>query len=479
MKRREFLMKSSCAAVGPLAVSLSGERLSVTAAQQSTPRATGGPLSVHPENPRYFTDGSGRAVYLAGSHVWNNLVDMGPGDPPPRFDFDAYLDFLSKYGHNFIRLWAWEHSTWDTSANGRWGKKTPHSVAPHPWRRTGPDRALDGQPKFDLTKFNPEYFQRLRSRVMAAGKRGIYVSVMLFEGWGVQFAPAAWDGHPFNSANNTSGINGDANTDGKGLEIHSLANPAITRIQQAYVKKAIDTVNDLDNVLYEISNENHPPSTKWQYHMIRFIKTYEKTKPKQHPVGMTFQYRGGRNRTLLDSPADWISPNHEGGYRDDPPPADGSKVVISDTDHLWGIGGNQAWVWKSFTRGLNPIFMDPYDGVVLAKRFDPQWEPVRRAMGYTLRLAKRANLAAMTPRGDLTSTKYCLADPGREYLVYAPDGGKATVNLAAATSEMTVEWFDPTTGKPIEADKTSGGARRQFTAPFEGHAVLRIATVAR
>lgn len=35
----------------------------------------------------------------------------------------------------------------------------------------------------------------------------------------------------------------------------------------------------MDNVLYEISNENHPPSTKWQYHMIRFIKEYEKSKP--------------------------------------------------------------------------------------------------------------------------------------------------------------------------------------------------------
>ena len=36
-----------------------------------------GPLRVHPENPRYFTDGSGRAVYLTGSHVWNNWQDQG------------------------------------------------------------------------------------------------------------------------------------------------------------------------------------------------------------------------------------------------------------------------------------------------------------------------------------------------------------------------------------------------------------------
>jgi hypothetical protein len=302
---------------------------------------------------------------------------------------------------------------------------------------------------------------------------------MLFEGWGLQFAPGAWSGHPLNVANNTAGIGGDTNKDGSGLEIHTLANPAITRIQEAYVKKVVDTVNDLDNVLYEISNENHPPSTEWQYHMIRFIKTYEKTKPKQHPVGMTFQYRGGKNQTLLDSPADWISPNPEGGYRDDPPTSDGSKIVISDTDHLWGIGGNQAWVWKSFTRGLNPIFMDPYDGLVLAKRFDPQWEPLRRAMGDTLRLANRMNLAAMTPRKDLTSTKYCLAEPGREYLVYAPDGGQIIVDLSAAKANLSVKWINPKDGKAIEGGKTTGGARRQFTAPFEGHAVLHLEAMTR
>ena len=103
--------------------------------------------------------------------------------------------------------------------------------------------------------------------------------------------------------------------------------------------KVTDTVNDFDNVLYEISNEDHPPPTEWQYHIIRFIKEYEKTKPEQHPVGMTFQHRGGSNQTLSDSPADWISPNREGRYRDNPPAADGRKVIVTDTDHLWVIGG--------------------------------------------------------------------------------------------------------------------------------------------
>jgi len=436
-----------------------------------------GPLRVHPKNPRYFTDGSGKAILLTGSHTWNNLVDMGPTDPPPPFDFTACLDWMKRLNHNFIRMWTWELVTWDTTANNpAYRKDKIHTVAPLPWARTGPGKASDGKPKFDLEKFNKKYFDRLRSRAVTAGKHGIYVSIMLFEGWGLQHVANGWKGHPFHKDNNINEINGDLNKDGKGLEIHTLANRDITALQEAYVRRVIDAVNDLDNVLYEISNENHPPSTPWQYHMINYIHDYEKGKPKQHPVGMTFQYRGGKNSTLFEGPADWISPNPEGGYRDNPPAADGRKVILSDTDHLWGIGGNQAWVWKSFLRGHNPIFMDPYEGVVLGKRFDSKFEPVRRSMGYALRLANRMNLAAMVPRNDLASTSYCLGNPGNEYLVYLPDGGTVDVDLSDVAGRLSVEWINPTDGKSTEGGSTRGGVSRSFNAPFPGDAVLCLKT---
>ena len=51
-------------------------------------RDVAGPLVVSPRNPRYFSpssgDGAGRAVYLTGSHIWNNFHDgMGPGADGP------------------------------------------------------------------------------------------------------------------------------------------------------------------------------------------------------------------------------------------------------------------------------------------------------------------------------------------------------------------------------------------------------------
>ena len=228
--------------------------LLLPAANPAAPAATG-PLRVHPDNPRYFTDGARtsrgtlRAVYLTGSHTWPNLIDRGPQDPPPPFDFDWYLDLLSRHGHNFIRLWgrhvAWYHD---------YGDGRVLFAAPLAWPRTGPGMALDGKPKFDLQKFEESYFQRLRSRVTAARDRGIYVSVMLFGG--IYECRGGWTGNPFNAQNNVNGIDGDPDRDGQGLETQTLQVPAVTRLQEAYLRKVIETVNDLDNVLYEISNES-------------------------------------------------------------------------------------------------------------------------------------------------------------------------------------------------------------------------------
>jgi hypothetical protein len=425
-----------------------------------------GTLRVSETNPRYFTDNSGKAVYLTGSHTWNNLVDMGPGEAPEAFDFTGYLEWMKKYNHNFMRLWTWELLNWDTQANREEAAKV-HSAAPQPWMRTGPGDALDGKPKFDLKKMNPRYFERLKHRVKQASENGMYVSIMLFEGWGLQFSPKAFENHPFHPENNINGINGDANGDGRGVEIHTLNNETITRIQEDYVKHTVELVNEFDNVLFEISNENHPPSTDWQYHMISFIKDLEKELPKQHPVGMTFQYKGGSNKILFESPADWISPNPEGGYRDNPPSGDGSKVILTDTDHLWGIGGNRQWVWKSFLRGLNPIFMDPYDGKVLRKSFDSLWvEPLRRSMGYTLMFARKMDLIHMVPAPEIASSTYCLVNKGIEYLVYLPDSREVEVDLEGVPGPFTVEWFDPGTGESKKAEPVEGGRTVAMHSPF-------------
>ncbi|MHB0956386.1 MAG: DUF6298 domain-containing protein [Pirellulaceae bacterium] len=487
--RRRFLQEfSKCAATLPLMiVAGSGASGSGTSRASVFGAPVTGPLHVHPANPRYFTDGtktadgSPRAVYLTGSHHWHNLQDAGRigGPLTKRFDYDMYLELLTKFHHNFIRMWTWEGGAW-------WwqGGENDEYHAPLAYARTGPGTALDGKPKFDLDQFNAEYFERLRSRVAAAGDRGIYVSVMLFQGWSIYNHGYGnpWPLHPFNKANNINQIDGDPDKDGEGQEVHTLQVPAVTRLQEAYVRKIIDTLNDLDNVLYEITNETALFSADWQYHIIRYIKEYQATKPKQHSVGITAfdSGREGAMDALFASPADWISPQNDGSsgdYMDDPPAADGRKVILSDTDHLWGVGGDRAWVWKSFTRGHHTLYMDPLHKAHWVRSSEAEMQGVRQAMGDTRRFAERMNLGAMIPHNALASTRYCLADPGKEYLIYQAKADDAfTVELPGGTYQY--EWINPSLGKTATAGQLEAPAgSRQFKPPFATDAVLYLKAV--
>src|SRR5262245_41454197 len=56
--------------------------------------AAKGPLRAHPNNPHYFTDGSGKALYLTGSHTWNTLQDWGTNDTIQSLDFKAFVKML-------------------------------------------------------------------------------------------------------------------------------------------------------------------------------------------------------------------------------------------------------------------------------------------------------------------------------------------------------------------------------------------------
>lgn len=431
----------------------------LTGAAAATGAARMGPLSVSNDNPRYFAAPDGTVVYLAGAHTWNNLIDMSDERPPRRFDFSAYLRFLGVHHLNFVRLWAWELPD---ARSERYGRR--QHAEPQPWLRTGPGEDVNGLPRFDLTRPNAAYFARLRDRVAAAATHGIYVSVMLFEGWGAQFAPGK-SSHPFNRRNNINGV--DYGDDPR--TIYTLKVPGITAIQEDYLRRVVDAVDGFDNVLYEIVNEAGTYSTAWQAHMIEFVRGYEATKDKQHPIGMTSEYPRGDNAALEASRADWISPNAGPGdaYLIDPAPADGRKVIVVDTDHIGGSStGTRDWVWRSFTRGMNLLFMDLYtppDSVSAADY--PLEYDVRTALGDTRLVAQLLPLRLLVPRPGLASTGYALAGD-HTILVYQPALYPFWVDLAGLDGPVAVEWFDTVTGLVRKGESAPGDAKTALTSPF-------------
>src|SRR2546426_4591797 len=173
------------------------------AAQPSTAKIAG-PLAAS-GNPNYFRDASGAVLILNGSQTWNTLQDWGSNGSPRSLDFNAYVNFLTAHGHNFTLLWRTELPKF-CGFPGTTSSPPDLTVGPHPWLRTGPGSATDGGLKFDLTKFNPGFFDRLRTRTQALSNAGIYVGVYLFTGEWLNIFRCSVDGYPFTGANNINGI---------------------------------------------------------------------------------------------------------------------------------------------------------------------------------------------------------------------------------------------------------------------------------
>ena len=392
-------------------------------------------------------------------------------------------------------------------------------MTPQPWPRTGPGTARDSKPKFDLDSFDQAYFDRLREHVIAAGNEGIYVAVMFFEGWGLHLSPVPdnVEGHPFHAANNVNGIGITSILDYQVLPL----SPRVQALQEAYIRKVVDTVQDLPNVLYEVANESSGggtvdksfaemlgfsevpewgDSTEWQHWVIDVVKRYERQMGyNRHPIGMTMQFpvadQTKVNEPLLRSRAEWISPGYDdeiftGGRHPmapgsppshwfaDPPANDGRKVIITDTDHYAAGKGDALWARKSFLRGHHPILMDfgiitgvtPADPASASPGVPPYeaFEPARYAMGDTLRYAEKMNLIKMEPRGDLSSTGYVLANPGQEYLILQPGETPDPFTVTVDPGTYAVEWFSVHSRQTEGASelRSASSAPTSFSAPF-------------
>ncbi len=425
----------------------------------------------HHPGDLHFTNAEGRQVYLAGIHTWPASQDRGPA-----FDWSGFLALQERIGGNFIRMWGIDGED-DHSVRG--------PTSPLPYARTA-----DG--RFDLTRFDEAFFDRIRGRAAEAGRRGMYVSQMLFNGWGLQFGEPRnpFDASPWKAGNNVNGINGDPRGTGAGADVQTLRDPAITAIQEAYVRRVVDALGDLPNVLFEISNEtaNTDEAWAWQEHMLAVVKRHDGSRRgPRHPAGLTAPApwmgdRAAANARLAASDADWTSPNGE-GHETDPPAATGAKVSVLDTDHIWGIGGQSVdWVWRAFARGHNVLSMDSLKGPDLAGRsvrYDAETTPekvaaedaAREGIRQTRAVSEMLDLRGARSRGDLSSTGFALADPaGGAFVVYAPEGGGFALDLSGtAGKELAARWVDVEAGTVAEAGGVEGGgSARRFDAPTGG-----------
>lgn len=439
--------------------------------------APAGRLEICPRHPYYFGDGNRHVVLVGVSDralfsIWEN--DKG-------FSWRDYLDDLAAHHLNYARQ--------DVLS---WGKlRVPinypaqFSSPAWPFARTGPGTAIDGKPKFDLTKFDQSYFdQRLKPFLREAAKRGIYVELTLFEGFPSRdFAESLYA--------ETNNVNGLSLQPREITSDAALDNPHLMSIQHAYIDKVLAETAEFGNVIYEIANE--AGGARWVAYLIdyvhhhpkhpgRLVSTGEQSTafdPRTGANDIVVKHRGGAGLYASDTDVR----NHRAALLDFRvgKPVSHNEYFLYANRSTDDINFPRKMMWADFTAGGHSDFFDftfwRGTGRTLndgrASRCPPA--EIMTAGQYLLDfLAKnQVKFWMMSPRDELAKIEtgnsayvFTLAQPGKQYVCYVLGKGPVTVTLELSEGSFTARWYDPKSGRFVgPAQRAQGDDWCHFPSP--------------
>jgi hypothetical protein len=208
------------------------------------------PIRLDKQNPHYFEYKGKPIILITSGEHYGSVINVA-------FDYDKYLSALQKDGLNYTRIFGGSY----VEVPGKSFGIRENTLAPlagkfvAPWTRSSQPGYAGGGNRFDLNRWNPKYFRRLRSFLADAEKRGIVVEITLFSS---QYGDAQWAFSPFNTRNNAN------HTDAVGWKkINTLDNGNLVAYQERYTRKLVHEANPYPNVIFEIQNE------PWSDHGVR------------------------------------------------------------------------------------------------------------------------------------------------------------------------------------------------------------------
>jgi hypothetical protein len=237
------------------------------------------PIRIHPDNPKLFEFRDKPLVLLTATEHYGAVFNRP-------FDFARYLADTADKKITLSRLFILFREL--QSPNNPYSTCKPESpdyIAPH--KRIGPQRALDGEPQYDLDQWNPEFFERLHSFVAQASDYGIIIEIVLLSN---TYGEHIWALNPLNAANNING------TEHIPWYQYMSQNPArIYQRQVQLTRRIVAELNPYDNIIWEICNEpgggvgaDDAPAPErvndWLESLNNLIRQTEAELPKQHII---------------------------------------------------------------------------------------------------------------------------------------------------------------------------------------------------
>ena len=305
------------------------------------------------------------------------------------------------------------------------------------WPGQSPDDAL--HPGFDYTRFNVPYWQKFDRMLRFARERDMIISLVLDMGDSrVHPEAGGEDEHRFiryavNRFGAFSNITWDLGDDLDVYRDEKWTHETGMLIQELDPYKHLETSHPAR------SNDHQDRASSWFS-----FTSYQEWSRNQHALILASR--------KLQEKAGRIIPqtNEEYGYEDHYPPwaAPGSDSSDALRRTAWDIamaGGYQT-AGETARRGTN-VGADMGGGWMNGRGDDTM--TMFLGYGHMVDFFTSFEWWKTNPHDDLVNSgNYCLADPGKTYVIYIPHPGKATIQLQPGSYKAY--WFSAVTGERID-----------------------------
>jgi hypothetical protein len=443
------------------------------------------PLALHPDNPHYFKFRGQPTVLITSGEHYGAVLNRD-------FNYAKYLATLEKDGLNLTRTFSGSYMEPAGAFN-----IANNTLAPGferlicPWARSSTLGYAGGGEKFDLTRWDAEYFARLKDFVATAGRHGVVVEMNLFCPF---YDESQWRLSPQNAINNINGVGNIARTNAYTLD----QNGNLLAVQEALVRKIVTELKNFDNVYYEVCNEPYfgGVTMAWQKHIAEVISQTEKGLGVKHLISMNIA--NDKARVTDPSPAVSIFNFHyatppvtvEMNYALNKPIGDNETGFKGTNNTHYRMEG-----WQFILAGgalynnLDYSFTVGHeDGTYVYPKSQPGGgNPVFRRELRTLRdFIHRFDFIHMKPAPGVVAggvpekgRVYVLAEDGRQYAIYLFGGNQADLQLSLPAGNYGVEWVFPVTGKTVRGARLhhAGGTAKLTTPTYDQDLAIRLTRV--
>jgi hypothetical protein len=439
--------------------------LLLAGAVAAEPQASDGRIQPYKKNLRYWQY-KGQAVMLLGGSEDDNLFQLP--------HLKKHLDAMKAAGANVIR---------NTMSD-----RKDRGFEVYPFKALG-----DG--KYDLSKWNDEYWKRFSNMLRWTAERDIIVQIEIWDRF--DYSRNNWPGHPYNPGNNINYTSKQSGLAGK-YPSHpggnkqpffyttpkQKNNTVVLQYQQRFVDKLLSYSLKYDHVLYCMDNETSAQevwATYWSGHVRKRsveagkkicitemwdnwdlkTATHKRTldNPKRYDFADVSQNNQKKGQTHWDN-FQWVRKY----VAKRPRPLNTIKTYGRDGGrHGNTRDGVERW-WRHVIGGAaSARFHRPDSGLGLSKLAVGSLKAGRK-------LESLIKLWDVEPAGDLLSDRsdneaYITANPGQAYAVYFTRGGSVRLDLRKHAGKYDLRWIDITSGKWGGQASLTGGDWVKIDAP--------------